>query len=303
MSHPGPSRVILATTDLTDGAREALRAARLLRPVGGRVHVAHCLRYSATANLREDAPDPDGGRGPSKREDSHETVGRQVKEVGLPLSEAEIHILEGAPHREIPSLAKHVDADLVTLGKHSPRRVFDGLLGSTADRVIRLTDRPCLVANKAVTGLPRRVVVASDLSRVSRRVLDVAVAWAEDWSSHPEGGAVHLELLHVFDFARPGYAPPEDQQRKLQREAARGAQQAGEAVTVRARTLSAPLAPEGIQRVTEEVVPDLLFMGTHGHGFFVRTLLGSVASEVVRTVEVPIVVVPPGPEYAEPHAV
>lgn len=290
MSPSKPLLAVLATTDLTDRALDSLRSARALADREGHLHVAHVFKEPIGAATPGQAP-----------EGLYNKLLQHMEETELSPSEVEIHLQEGVPHREIPTLAQSLDVDLVTLGRHEPRRAFDGLLGSTADRVIRLTRRPCLVANRTVPARPRQILVASDLSRPADRALEVAVAWADSWASEAMGGQVHVELLYVFDFARPGYAPPGDYLTKLDREARRYSVGREGQVAVRPRTLSAPLAPEGIARVADEVQPDLLIMGTHGHGFFLQTLLGSVASEVVRTLEHPIVVVPPDLDEAEPE--
>lgn len=207
------------------------------------------------------------------------------------------HLRRGTPHLEIRAVADKVDADLVVLGSHRPRRVLDGLLGTTADRVIRTSHRPCLVVNREVTHTPTRILVAWDLSPIANRALEVAAQWANAWASSTdtEASGVHIDILHVFDFARPGYVPSGKATDVLAERVFQLRTTAGPKVTVSPKTLSAPLAPEGILRAAEETEADLVFLGTHGHGYFLRTLLGSVASEVVRTMRLPVVVVPPGP--------
>ena len=299
--NPLPLRSILAATNLSEEAELALRAAQALRPEGTRLHVVHCHtggRHELAEPTRSSGT-PDMDEATRDESDVHSTFIRHVTEAGLELSDIAVHLRTGAPHREVRALAEEVEADLIVLGSHRPRRMFDGLLGTTADRVIRTARRPSLVVNREVASRPRRILVASDLSPVADRALDVAVSWARHWASgdgRDESRKVRIELLHIFDFARPGYMAGATKAEALSERASRAGEEAGPQVTVRPRTLSAPLAADGILRAAEESDPDLVFLGTHGHGFFLRALLGGVASEVVRTMRFPIVVVPPEAE-------
>jgi len=49
-----------------------------------------------------------------------------------------------------------------------------------------------------------------------------------------------------------------------------------------------------ILRAVESLKPDLVVLGTRGHGRFRRALLGSVANEVLRTVKCDVLLVPEG---------
>jgi nucleotide-binding universal stress UspA family protein len=50
---------------------------------------------------------------------------------------------------------------------------------------------------------------------------------------------------------------------------------------------------EVISEAVKEIEPDLLLMGTQGRSGIAKLLLGSVAEEVLRSVEVDVLVVPP----------
>lgn len=89
-----------------------------------------------------------------------------------------------------------------------------------------------------------------------------------------------------------GRFPSEEQ---MQEAVSRAQERArGASLRVLARTLSAPLEVDGIVRAAEQARPDVLIMGTHGHGNLSRALIGSVSSEVVRTLRFPVLLVPPG---------
>jgi nucleotide-binding universal stress UspA family protein len=50
---------------------------------------------------------------------------------------------------------------------------------------------------------------------------------------------------------------------------------------------------EIISRAVSEMRPDLLVMGTHGRSGLLRTLIGSVTEEALRSLSVDILAVPP----------
>ncbi len=293
-------RTILVATDLSEDARVALKGAvHLALASGVDLHVVHA------------APEPDqpieGAPGPAEEAhagDSHglfeeaDHLARHLEEAGVPVEKVELHLRSGRPFGAIQAVAEEIDADLIVLGPHRPRRAFDGLLGSTAERVVRTTRVPCLLVNREIQAPPRTLMVASDLSPHADRAFEVALAWASRWAAGPAAGpgerpagGIAVELVHISDFARPGYRPL-GRGDILRRRAEEASARAGPEVDVRSRTASYPLAPEGIFEVAEELKPGLVFMGTHGHGAVARMLFGSVASEVMRTLPLPLVLVP-----------
>jgi nucleotide-binding universal stress UspA family protein len=293
---------ILVGTDLGDEARSALEAAVHLRPPGaGSLHVVHAVPRPDTetaASLRNAGPqEGDGAVGEFGRSRHLAALERHLSGIGSALGRPRLHVRQGRPHRVIRQVAAEVEADLVVLGGHRPRRPFDGLLGSTGERVVRTSRVPCLLVNRAITAVPRRLMVATDLSAHAERAMQVAVAWGRQWAEihhrdGPGGRGIALDLVNISDFARPGYRPMANSDR-LARLAAEASERGGVAVTVRHRIASHPLAPEGILAVALELEPDLVFLGTHGSGPFLRALFGSITSEVIRTLPLAVVVVPP----------
>jgi len=279
-------RTILVATDLSDEGRVALEAARWLMPESDSVlHVVHCL-----------AP----GAGTTSVQETRALLLRHLEVAGLEPSQVRLHTPVGAAHIEIHRTAEELGVQLTVLGRHRPRRAMDGLLGSTADRVIRTSGIPCLVVNQPLARRPRSIMVAVDLSPHADQALNLAESWAAGWmdtdpASDGEGdGEVKRIALHVVgiaDFARPGYRPvplADGLAARVREMSARGS--AG--IRFESMVRSAPLAPEGLLRVAEELRPDLVFMGTHGHGPILRALYGSVTSEVIRTLPLAAVVVP-----------
>ncbi|MFD1599107.1 universal stress protein [Halobellus rarus] len=69
-------------------------------------------------------------------------VADRARESGV---DVETAVLRGAPYRAILDRAEAVDADLVVMGSHGRRGLERYLLGSTTERVLRLSPAPVLV--------------------------------------------------------------------------------------------------------------------------------------------------------------
>ncbi len=103
-------------------------------------------------------------------------AGAQAEEAGA--GHAPIHVRGGAAAPVISSTAKEQGADLIVVGAHPRRALTRFLVGSTAERVIRLAHRPVLVAVEARRQPFRRILAALDLSTQSEVVLETAAAIA-----------------------------------------------------------------------------------------------------------------------------
>jgi len=276
---------VLVGTDLSDAALIGVQAGAVLAQASGAA--LHILHASSEPDVSEDGP-----------ELTH-LLTHHVRHVMGPGEPVSLHLSRGSPHRRLTDFADQTGANLIVLGSHRPRRIFDGLLGTTADRVIRTAPQPVLVVNRSMAAPPRRILLATDFSAVADRALDLTVDWACQWgkeksptgSDSPSESAL-LELVHISAFAHPAYRPVVATDPLRARAAAAEARAEGR-LRIRPRILSAPLAPEGILQAAEELRADLLVLGTHGHGRLIRALIGSVASEVARTLLFPILLVPP----------
>lgn len=95
----------------------------------------------------------------------------------------------------------------------------------------------------------------------------------------------------VDDFQATLASMREEAQRDLEAQAARVSREAGGVQVGTAVVEAGASAADAIVRAVEEARGDLVVMGTHGRTGLRRAILGSVAERVVRTAEVPVVVV------------
>ena len=148
-----PSRqlfCVVAAVDLSDASPRVLRRAMLIANAtpGSEVHVALVVDPPAVGLA------PDAVMTAETTSDSLPQltlfIDEQAKELTAKMGQLQIgkitaHLLTGAPSREIVWLAAHVRADLIVIGTHGRKGFRRALLGSVAERVVRLAGCPVLV--------------------------------------------------------------------------------------------------------------------------------------------------------------
>ncbi|HEX6910094.1 MAG TPA: universal stress protein, partial [Longimicrobium sp.] len=186
------------------------------------------------------------------------------------------------------------------MGPH--RRAQPGrALGSTAARVVRGAEAPCLVVPQPLDLPLRRVVAAVDDSDGGRGALLVALSWASALrrpAALREDGepGTCIEALHVVSGG-PGSPAPDRVSLSEHVAAVRGAagHYAGVEIeeAVREGGASAAQVAGAIVRHAAERGAGLLVLGTRAAGPERPLPLGSVSAAVVAKARVPVLLVPP----------
>jgi len=141
----------------------------------------------------------------------------------------------------------------------------------------------------------QRILCPVDLSECSGSALELAVAIARY-------SRAQLTVLHTwrmpspFDLVGRPYETPADTAeppglRLAVQEFVRAV--AGDMAVI-VRVVHGVDARRAILAEAEATLPDLLVIGSHGRSGFDRLLLGSTSSAIVRKVQCPVLVVPPG---------
>ena len=195
---PNPIRSVLVATDLTPASDDVLgSAARLARATGARLHVIHAfdLEPSGYPGIDGTAPTFQG-----RIAEAHQRLNTQLAHTlpkGMQVASREIVIY--AAHRAIVERAAAVQADVIVLGPHRDRSA--GLLGTTADRVIRSASCPCLIVRRPLKLPLRRVLVPIDLSEPAAGALAAALEWCERLGPADADlllPPVQLDVVHVI---------------------------------------------------------------------------------------------------------
>ncbi|HXX92441.1 MAG TPA: universal stress protein [Planctomycetota bacterium] len=276
---------ILVPLDGSPEAESILPEALRLAPPDGEVHLLHVVPL----------PTPPTGEPtrmlglPEKAEPYLESVRRNHSAMpGLDL------VRSGPPADAILQVALEMNIDLVAMTTHARRGLGRWYLGSVAESVVRRTELPVLLKRPGQTAAIsplRRILVPLDGSERSASILDTVKPLAAR-------SKAELVLLHVAprvldpapQWAMKGpISPgglPENRYQALADE-------------LELENLNAwPVMAEGeaaheILSRARELNVDLVAMATHGRTGFMRTLFGSVTSEVLQKIDRPILLIRP----------
>lgn len=296
MSPHKPYSSILVAVDPEKRSTAALtRALDLAQRTGARLHVVHgveipptlwpgldehelaAMHASALAHARE-----------RMLAHLHDVLGPRSLEARL---DERLSVHPGHPARVILSTASEIGADLIVVGPHDKRSVFD--FGSTVRAV--LAQASCSIWRQ---GEPceavESILVPVDFSEHSRRALEHAYVLARGLGARVR--VLHCYTPPAFAYANvgeahvgPTYVVESELQevgRKLERWMEEMRWEGVEAESELVQGLAAD------QVVSEAEHEDLVVMGTHGRTGLARFLMGSTAHRVLARAPKPVVVVP-----------
>jgi nucleotide-binding universal stress UspA family protein len=200
---------------------------------------------------------------------------------------------------ELIDYANSVATDMIVMTSHGRAGVRRLWLGSVADEMIRRTTLPLIVIHPDSRGIisafgmsVRHILVPLDGSELAESVLGPASELA-----HATGARMTLAQVlspresigEASAVAGAGYADtgPDDAVRYLE-ETAKPLREEGLEV---ATYITAGIAPAlGLARAVDELDVDLVALATRGNGNFKRSVLGSVADQLLRSTSTPILV-------------
>ena len=209
---------------------------------------------------------------------------------GLDL-EGLLAVHQGSAAKVVLQTAEELEADLIVLGPHAERSLFD--FGSTARAV--LSSATCPVWNHVGAARPiRSILIPVDFSEHGRCAMEYGRALAEDLGAS-------VRVLHCYSPPEFAYSGDPDE--------AFGPTYVLEADSASARDEldrhmrevdwgTVPAEASFVEGIATRTLPeeaaksDRVVMGTHGRTGFSRFLLGSVAYTTVRRSEKPVLVVP-----------
>ena len=166
-------------------------------------------------------------------------------------------------------------ADMVVLGQRGEHAAWSGgILGSSVERMVRASAKPCLVTPEKF-GQTQHMLIAYDGSQESSKALRAGIALA------PALG-VKVTITTVAALGS------EDAASQILHQAKQQALDGG----VKAQLELLHGDPEAeILQVRETVGADLIVMGAYGHTRVRELILGSTTSHVLRKANVPVLLV------------
>ena len=192
------------------------------------------------------------------------------------------------------AVADHVEAlsgATVVMSSHGHGRSA-AVLGSTADELLRLVFGPLVVIGPHIAhdagGLDGVYVVPVDGSATGEKIVPIAVAWAIEFGAVPWlVEVVDPDIRLSGDFSESAYPArvAHDMQRQTGHE-------------IEYDVLHGDRPSRSIVDFADRMVASLIFATTHGRTGLDRLRLGSVAAEIVRHAQCPVVLHRP-PTLAE----
>jgi nucleotide-binding universal stress UspA family protein len=222
-----------------------------------------------------------------RAEDVVSEAADRVREAGVSV---ETSVETGFPHRAILDAVESTGADVVAMGTHGRTGVKRYLVGSVAEKVVRLSPVPVLTVRYGTDAVHpyENVLVPTDGSEAA----EPAERWGVDLAA---AFGAELRALSVVDEVR---LPDGDVAQTLQNRARAAVDAVVDEATaagVQARgDVTTGVVHRQILDYCESERSDLVVVGTHGRTGVEHFVLGSVAEKVLRLSDVPVLVVPSG---------
>jgi nucleotide-binding universal stress UspA family protein len=291
-----PLRRILFPTDFSASADEVMtHAAHLARETGAELHVLHVYEVSAS----KPTSGPDEGAA-----DFRSRITERIRQIGAEFGGEDLRTVAvvrtgEAPAPVINEYAADASIDLIVVGTHGRRGLKRVFMGSVAEEIIR--SAPCPVycirqgedQHTPAIRLPHRIVVPTDFSEYAHRAIAATRRFASD--------ATEVHLVHVVeDMVPPAiygleYPTYHDMTAEIEQHARTelanlaGTILGGDAEVVTAVVTGYPAS--AITDYARDNDADLIVLTTHGRSGVERLLLGSVTEKIVRTSEIPVLIV------------
>ena len=134
---------ILVPFDFSEESLDAMRMALLMSDQRENIHVVHVL-----APLPVMDPEYVWIEDADERRMVHieESIAKSLKDLGV--QDIKTHVTVGDAGTEVARIADEIDADLIVIPSHGRTGVKRFLLGSVAERVVRLAHCPVFVLKK-----------------------------------------------------------------------------------------------------------------------------------------------------------
>ncbi|MCL7466812.1 universal stress protein [Phaeovulum sp. NW3] len=278
---------ILAASDLSTRSTPAVQRAVQLAQC---FDAALCVLHVVEDDLFED-------RMRDEIRSAEDYLTDQVAGFGKPQS-GEVAVMTGHAFHVIGEEARVREADLIVMGAHRRQFLRDVFVGTTIERVTRTAGRPVLMANSKTATRWRKVFIATDMSEASshaaRKAHDLGLLNDADVSFvHGYAPISRQMMTHAGIPAERVHEEAERDFQSTRRELGRFIQSLDLGnLNYNARIIEG-VGADAIAGLVEQAKPDLLVIGTRGLSGIRRLFLGSVAQELMGSVEIDVLAVPP----------
>lgn len=290
---PGFKRIVFAT-DFSEASDRALGyALNIADHHGAELHLLH-IKVTLQAHLI-----PDFAGVTEQIENAQDQSADELLRKLIPKStRAKIVTASERHNKAAPAIAEYADkhkADLVVVGSHGYSGLDRLVMGSEAQRLVRMANVPVLVirpearASRSSASPFTSILAPVDLSGAARQTLQEADELASEYGAK-------LLVVHALDVIIPSHygqlASPID---PVDAENALAGFMAETTLKNTPKTIvtAGPAGP-GIVETAERHGADLIMMAKTGLSGWQRLLVGSVTDRVLNSAACPVLVLPPG---------
>lgn len=294
---------VVVPLDGSDRAEAALPHARVIAQVfGADVHLVRVIPPGRAGGITRDAVEWRLAQAEASR--YLDGWGRRLREAGVDVS---TEVLEGEPAREIVSVLRGREDDLVVLTPHGHSGATEYRLGGTAQKIVAEGGASLLLVRpgNGDEGAYRSILVPVDGSPRGDWALCTAASIAR-------AVGARLVIAHVVAAPErvPGPAPEstgslEDRLMERCRDAARAYlaerrdQLAGPDLEVETRVVASGRVAAALHRLASEIGADLMVVSAHGRSGAAPWPYGSVAGNLLSYAGIPVLVLQDQPRVGE----
>lgn len=277
---------LLCATDLKDKTEVAIeRACQLRESAAAALKLVHVVSPLGA----------DEGTLEQRLLSASSRLALRARHAGTP---AELVVRCGRPASVVSEEAG--TAEFIIVGPHDEDAVSDSFRGTFVENLVTTARRPILIVRRPAAGAYRRVLLALDGSRSTGQV--VRVAERLPVATDAEFAAVHaheppyeamMNTVGVGNISVANYAAASMSQAATMIHS-RLRMHSVDWRRYRVLLMDARPGP-AIRHAISDFQPDLLVLGTRGHGRIRRAVLGSTAHEFLATADCDVLVVPDSP--------
>lgn len=283
------SPVILLATDGSETSLAAYTAAEFIAAeLNARVHVLSVLEPLPTIMPPPGTPILATGVDKSREDALRIDMVEQLLKLGK-LAKWSTEIRLGKPASVIAEVAKERNVDLVIVGA-SRHGVVDRLFGEeTATQLARRIEKPLLVASPSIGRLPKRAVIALDLSPADRSSFVTVLEMV--------GSPRSVSVLHVEPRSEAFGVDWAEYDNEYRAEVESAFHTLNEQLAALPRLQTDLVVMHGdvareINQFAQSVKAELIVLGVKRRGAFSIAPGGGIAMKVVRAAECSVLLVP-----------
>lgn len=180
-------RILVATDFSTRSDRAIRRATLLARTHGSSMTVVHVIDDDQPKRILK-----------AERDAASVLLSEQARSLReIDGVDCDYSVVLGNAFEGIAKAAEETNCDLLVIGPHRRQALKDVFVGTTAERTIRASSRPILMANGVPAASYRHVLVAVDFSDCSADAVQAVRALCLDRN-------IAVSVAHVFDTPASG---------------------------------------------------------------------------------------------------